>query len=129
MTLPPVHHWEGRLPGSSPGPGSPPGGNGKLRLWAGRKLYDAGVAVTHSAAVSGLAATDTIRLHPDEFGRLVAAAGASVRVTSARGSVTLPVFADRAVPPGVAWMPPGAAADLVDVAAPVTTVSVEVAGG
>jgi formylmethanofuran dehydrogenase subunit D len=97
-------------------------------LWSSRRLYDPGVAVTHSAAVSGLAATAAIRLHPDGFGRLGAAAGASVRVASARGSVTLPAFADKAVPAGVAWMSQGAAADLVDAAA-VTVVSVEVAAG
>jgi anaerobic selenocysteine-containing dehydrogenase len=87
------------------------------------------VAVTHSPAVSVLAAPGTVGLHPDELARLGVAAGASVRVTSPRGSVTLPASANRAVPVGVAWMPPGAAADLVDVAAPVTTVGVEVAGG
>ena len=123
MTPPAVHHWDGRAPGA----GVPPTGGAGLRLWSNGKLYDPGVAVTHSPAVSGLAAPATVRLHPDDLVRLGAAV--SVRVTSPRGSVTLPVFADRSVPPGVAWMPPGAAADLVDVAAAVTTVSVEVAGG
>jgi NADH-quinone oxidoreductase subunit G len=123
MTPPPVHHWDGGVAGA---PATP--GEAGLRLWSSRTLYDAGVAVTQSAAVSGLVAPPTVRLHPDELGRLGAAAGASVRVTSPRGSVTLPASADRAVPAGVVWMPPGAAADLID-AAVVTTVSVEVAAG
>jgi NADH-quinone oxidoreductase subunit G len=125
MTPPPVHHWDGHAPGAGV---RPPAGAG-FRLWSNGKLYDPGVAVTHSPAVSGLAAPAMVRLHPDDLGRLGVSAGASVRVTSPRGSVTVPVSADRAVPPGVAWMPPGAAADLVDVAAPVTSVSVEIAGG
>jgi NADH-quinone oxidoreductase subunit G len=82
--------------------------------------------MTRSPAVSGLAATPTVRLHPDELTRLGGAAGASVRITSSRGSVTLPVAADRAVPEGVAWMSCGAAGDLIDVAS-VMAVTVEVA--
>jgi hypothetical protein len=38
------------------------------------------------------------------------------------------VSADPAVPGGVAWLPAGAAADLIDAAAP-TTVRLETAGG
>jgi anaerobic selenocysteine-containing dehydrogenase len=56
------------------------------------------------------------------------APGAPVRVTSLRGSVTLPAVADRAVPPGIVWIAAGAAADLIDAGA-VTTVDVEVGVG
>jgi NADH-quinone oxidoreductase subunit G len=134
LTPPPVHRWDGHVPGASAGSGGgAPGGSAAagagFRLSSSGKLYSPGVAVTHSPAVSVLAAPGTVGLHPDELARLGVAAGASVRVTSPRGSVTLPASANRAVPVGVAWMPPGAAADLVDVAAPVTTVGVEVAGG
>jgi predicted molibdopterin-dependent oxidoreductase YjgC len=123
LTPPALHRWDGDV-NATGGPVVPDG----IRLWSGRKLYSAGVTVTHSAAVSGLAAEDNVRLHPDELGRLGVASGASVRVTSSRGSVTLPVAADKTIPAGVAWMPPGPAADLVD-AGTVTTVNLEAAGG
>jgi formylmethanofuran dehydrogenase subunit D len=123
LTPPGLHRWDTDV-NSTPVPAVPAG----VRLWSGRKLYSAGVTVTHSVAVSGLAAEDNVRLHPDELGRIGVASGASVRVTSARGSVTLPVSADKAIPPGVAWMPPGSAADLID-AGTVMTVNLEAAGG
>jgi anaerobic selenocysteine-containing dehydrogenase len=78
--------------------------------------------------MSEVAEPDVVRLHPDELGRIGATAGAPVRVTSPRGSVTLPVTGDKAIPPDVVWMAPGAAADLID-AAGVTTVTVEVGSG
>jgi len=62
MTPPAVHHWDGRAPGA----GVPPSGGAGLRLWSNGKLYHPGVAVTHSPAVSGLAAPATVRLHPDD---------------------------------------------------------------
>jgi NADH-quinone oxidoreductase subunit G len=124
LTPPPIHRWDG-LPASGSGDA---GDGGGLRLWSNRKLYDPGVAVIHSGAVSGLAAVAAVRLHPDEVGRLGLATGASVLVSSPRGSVTLPAVADKGIPAGVAWMPPGAAADLIDAAA-VTVVSLEPANG
>ncbi|HYH50209.1 MAG TPA: NADH-quinone oxidoreductase subunit NuoG [Acidimicrobiia bacterium] len=125
MTAPPLYRWDG----SGPSPASRAGGAGDgLRLWSGRKLYNPGVAVTHSEAVATLAAVDCVRLHPDEVGRLGISAGAPVRVTSSRGSVTLPAVADNAVPAGVAWMPPGPAAEVTSVGT-VTVVNVETAGG
>jgi NADH-quinone oxidoreductase subunit G len=123
LTPPPLHQWDGSAAAAA---GSPAAAG--VRLWSGRKLYSPGVAVTHSAAVSGLAAQANIRLNPEEIGRLGLTSGASVRVTSSRGSVTLPVAADKAIPAGVAWMPPGPAADLVE-AITVTTVTLEAAGG
>jgi NADH-quinone oxidoreductase subunit G len=131
MTPPPIHRWDGPPGGGRPAAQVAATGlltAGGFRLWAGHKLYDPGVTVTRSAAVSGLAAPAVVRLHPDELRRLGVGAGASVRVTSPRGSLTLPAVGDRAVPAGVAWIAAGAAADLVD-AADVTTVNVEVAGG
>jgi anaerobic selenocysteine-containing dehydrogenase len=86
------------------------------------------VAVTHSQAVAKLAAPDCVRLHPDELGRLGVATDGSVRVTSSRGSLTLPAIGDKAIPAGVAWMSTGPAAELIDVAA-VSVVNVEVADG
>jgi NADH-quinone oxidoreductase chain G len=126
LTPPPIHRWDGRPAGPSGTPDA--GGDRSLRLWSNRKLYEPGVAVTRSAAVSGLAAAADVRLHPDELGRLGLTAGNTVRVTSPRGAVSLPAGADKAIPAGVAWMPPGPAADLIDAAA-LTVVSVEVANG
>ncbi len=123
LTPPPLHRWPGDASDSAGGAGASPGPG--LRLWSSRQLYSPGVAVTHSAAVSKLVAQDVVRLHPDELGRLGAASGAPVTVTSPRGSVTLQAQADKGVPAGVAWMPPGAAAELID-AATATTVNVEV---
>ncbi|MDQ1488804.1 MAG: molybdopterin dinucleotide binding domain, partial [Actinomycetota bacterium] len=81
--------------------------------------------VTHSAAVSALAAVPTIRLHPDELNRLGLSAGGTARAASPRGSVTLVVASDTSVPPGVVSVPAGEAADLVDIATAVTEVGVE----
>jgi NADH-quinone oxidoreductase subunit G len=129
LTPPPVHRWDGS---TSAGSTVPAGGGlltgGGFRLWSSRRLYDPGVVVTHSAAVSALAVTPAVRLHPDELGRLGISAGDSVRLTSPRASVMLPALADRAVPAGVAVIPPGAAADLIDASA-VTVVSAEAAAG
>jgi formylmethanofuran dehydrogenase subunit D len=110
---PPVHRWDGTVP-AGPSDG---GGSGAARLWSNRKLYDPGVVVTHSAAVSGLAAPDTVRLHPDELRRLGVATGDPVEVTTGRGTVNVPATADRAVPVGVVWLPPGMASVLVDAGA------------
>jgi formylmethanofuran dehydrogenase subunit D len=129
LEAPSVYQWDGVDPsgGGADGGGSADGG--RLRLWAGRKLYAPGVAVTHSAAVSALAAVPTIRLHPDELNRLGLSAGGTARAASPRGSVTLVVASDTSVPPGVAWVPAGEAADLVDIATAVTSVNVEPANG
>ncbi|MGH9008622.1 MAG: molybdopterin oxidoreductase family protein, partial [Acidimicrobiia bacterium] len=123
LTPPPVHRWEG----SAPAAGDGASGSG-LRLWAARKLYSPGVAVTHSEAVSALAAPAVARLHPDELSRLGMDSGAPVRVTSPRGAVTLPASADKGVPLGNVWLPAAEAADLIDVAK-ATFVNVEVGVG
>ena len=126
MSPPPLHRWDGTAPVPAPVPasGSAPG----LRLWSGRKLYSPGVAVTHSDAVAKLAAPDCVRLHPDELARLGIAPDAPARVTSPRGSVTLPAIGDKAIPAGVVWMSAGPAADLADAAA-ATAVTVEPGNG
>jgi NADH-quinone oxidoreductase subunit G len=128
LTPPGVHRWDGSAVPATDGALGDGASGSKLRLWASRKLYSPGVAVTHSEAVASLAASDVVRLHPDELDRLGMASGAPVRVTSPRGAVTLPSSADEGVPPGMAWMPAGAAADLVD-AARETFVDVEVGVG
>jgi NADH-quinone oxidoreductase subunit G len=126
MSPPSLHRWDGTVPAPTPVPasGSAPG----LRLWAARLLYSPGVAVTHSDAVAKLAARDCVRLHPDELARLGITPDAPARVTSPRGSVTLPAIGDKTIPAGVVWMPAGTAGDLVDAAA-TTVVTVEPGNG
>ena len=117
LTPPPLHRWAGAAPGAS---ASAAGGflaGGGFRLWSSAKLYDPGVTVTHSAAVSGLAAPDTARLHPDELRRLGVAAGDPVLVSNGRADVNLPSSTDPAVPVGVVWLPPRMTCVLVDAAA------------
>jgi NADH-quinone oxidoreductase subunit G len=128
VTPPPVHRWEGNAVPATDGASGDGAADAGLRLWAGRKLYSPGVAVTHSEAVSALAATAVARLHPDELSRLGMASGAPVRVTSPRGAVTLPANADKGIPSGAVWMPVAAAADLID-ATKATFVTVEVGTG
>jgi len=99
---PAVHQWDGRPAIAEPPP--PTEGEG-LRLVAGRVLYDAGVAVTRSPSIAGLARPATVAVHPAEAVRLGLAAGAAVRVTSPRGSITLPLRTDSALPRGVASLP------------------------
>ena len=53
-----------------------------------------------------------------------------MRVTSARGTITVPVLADAATAPGTAFMPfaqrgPVGPNDLIDITAPVTELRVE----
>jgi NADH-quinone oxidoreductase subunit G len=128
LTPPPVHRWDGSAgPAADAAAGDGAGGSG-LRLWAARKLYSPGVAVTHSEAVSGLAAPAVARLHPDELNRLGLASGAPVRVTSPRGAAMLTAGADTGIPPGTVWLPAPEAADLIDVAT-ATYVNVEVGAG
>jgi NADH-quinone oxidoreductase subunit G len=128
LTPPPVHRWEGTAAPATPGASGDGGAGAGLRLWVGRKLYSPGVIVTHSEAVSNLAAAPVVGLHPDELTRLGIAAGAPVRVTSPRGVVTLPAGADKGIPPGTVWMPVTAAVDLIDVTT-ATFVTVEAGTG
>ena len=66
-----------------------------------------------------------------DLGRIgVSAEGDDVRVTTPRGTVTLPVLADSATAPGTAFIPFAqggdvASNDIVDISAPVTELRVE----
>jgi anaerobic selenocysteine-containing dehydrogenase len=70
-----------------------------------------------------------VRVHPSVLAGLGVAHGESVRVTSAKGMLTLPAIADGAIPPGTAVLPwnlPGArAADLIDSSLTATDVRVD----
>jgi anaerobic selenocysteine-containing dehydrogenase len=100
-----------------------------LRLVASHKLYDDGTFVRHSPSLSPLAPGEAVRVNPADLERLGVTAGDSVRVTSSRMALTLPVEADPGVPRGVAALafgqPGPGAADLIDASSPVTDVRLE----
>ena len=81
--------------------------------------------------VAALAPGAALVVHPNDLARVgVQAEGEQVRVTSSRGTVTLPVRADAATAPGtafVAFAQGGAvgASDLIDIEAAVTELRVE----
>ena len=99
-----------------------------LRLVVTRKLYDGGTANQHAPSLGGLAAGPVLRLHPHDFDRVGVSAGAKVTVTSAAGSVQLPIQPDDGVPRGsasVRFNQPGADVNaLLDVTARVIDVRV-----
>jgi len=129
---PAVHRWDGGQAATAPPPAPSGTESGGLRLVSGRVLYDAGVAVTRSPSIAGLARPGTVAVHPSEAERRGLTAGAAVRVTSAKGSVTLALRTDPALPPGVAsvpFNPPGpGAGDLIE-AGSVTEVRLETSHG
>jgi formylmethanofuran dehydrogenase subunit D len=96
-----------------------------------RTLYDTGSTASSSAAIADLVGTVALVVHPSDLARLgVANEGDEVLVTSAHTTVTLRVRTDTAVAPGTGFIPFAqqgdvAAADLIDLSAPVTDVRVE----
>jgi formylmethanofuran dehydrogenase subunit D len=102
-----------------------------LRLVAARTLYDAGRIVASSSSLAALAPDAALVVHPSDLGRIGASReGDAVRVTSGRGTITLPVVGDAATAPGTAFMTvapegPIGPSDLVDVNSPVTELRVE----
>jgi anaerobic selenocysteine-containing dehydrogenase len=100
-----------------------------LRLVTGRTLYDGGITVAASASLDALVPERVLLLHAQDRDRIGVEDGAEVRVTSARGSVTIPLRADPGVASGTAYLPfnlgEGGVADLVDASAPVTDLRVE----
>ena len=76
-----------------------------FRLVVSRKLYDNAVGTSRSPSLSALAPGAAAHVHPLDFDQTGVAAGADVRVVSARGSVVLPLVANPAVPRGTVWAP------------------------
>ena len=101
-----------------------------MRLVSGRSMYDLATSVRHSPHLAPLAAPDAhVRVNPSELDRLGVPSGAPVRISSARGAITLAAVADPGLPRGSASVVfnlagPGAA-DLIDATAAVTEVRVE----
>jgi predicted molibdopterin-dependent oxidoreductase YjgC len=100
-----------------------------LRLVTGRTLYDGGRTVVSSPPLAGLVPEIALLVNATDLARIGVAEGTTVKVTSARASLTFPVRVDPWLARGVARLAfaPGApgAADLIDVSAPITDVRVE----
>jgi predicted molibdopterin-dependent oxidoreductase YjgC len=102
-----------------------------LRLVAARTLYDAGSIVASSPSLAPLATGVALVVHPSDLERIgVGAEGDDVRVTSGRGTITVPVLADSATAPGTGFMAFAQRGDvgpndIVDIASSVTELRVE----
>ena len=102
-----------------------------LRLVAARTLYDAGRTAASGTSLAALAPGVALVVHPSDLSRIgVTAEGDEVRVTSPRGTVTVPVRTDAATAPGTAFMAvaqPGDVGpnDLITVTDAVTDLRVE----
>jgi predicted molibdopterin-dependent oxidoreductase YjgC len=121
-----LHVWHGDAP---PAAVVPVDGYA-LRLVAARTLYGSDRAVLESPALATFAPTEPVLLvHRVDRDRIGVADGDRVRVTSARGTVELPLTADRATQQGTAFLAvnragPGAS-ELIDPNEPVTDLRVE----
>jgi NADH-quinone oxidoreductase subunit G len=80
----------------------PPLDGYSLRLVSGRKLYDTGVLVESSQALSAFAGRLVMRAHPQDLARIGVESGSPVRVRSARAAILVEAAADDAVPRGAA---------------------------
>ncbi len=122
---PELHRFSGTLPT----PDAPGRDAYALRLVTGRTLYDGGITVAASASLSALPRERVLLVHPQDRDRIGVEDGAEVKVTTARGSLQLPVRADAAIEAGTAFLafnlPGGGVGDLVDLGAAVTDLRVE----
>jgi NADH-quinone oxidoreductase subunit G len=106
-----------------------------LRLVSARRLYDAGTMNVRSPSLAKLATGAVLRAHPADLSRQSFSSGERVKVVGRDSgrSLQLELLADPTVPRGVAALtfnqPGGAAAELIDVAAPVTDVRLDRLGG
>ena len=104
-----------------------------LRLIVTRRLYDRAVGTTRSPALAGLAPGTRLRVNRYDFDRLGVQEGASVRVSSSRGSLSVEIAVDDGVPRGSAALevnqPPVRATELIDATQRVTDVRVTAGGG
>jgi NADH-quinone oxidoreductase subunit G len=114
------------------GGAAPPALNGyQLRLQVTRKLYDDGVALRTSDHLAKLAPGAVLHLNDTDANRLGATNGTHLKVSNAKGTLTVPAAVDSGVPKGVARLAfnqPGiSAGTLIDATALVTDVTVETA--
>ena len=124
---PELHVWDRSVEAPVP---TPPDAY-SLRLVAARTLYDAGRMVSSCRSLAPLASEGALVVHPSDLSRIgVTGEGDDVRVTTPRGTITLPVVADAATAPGTAFMAfaQGGAVgpnDVVDISTSVTELRVE----
>jgi NADH-quinone oxidoreductase subunit G len=122
----PLHVWHG----SAPAAAVVPVDGYALRLVAARTLYGTDRAVLESPALAAFAPTEPVLLvHRVDRDRIGVSDGDRVRITSARGTVELPLAADGSTPQGTAFLAvnrqgPGAS-ELIDPNEPVTDLRVE----
>jgi NADH-quinone oxidoreductase subunit G len=119
-------------PAGEPGP-APKLDAYKLRVVAGRKLYDNGVMVTMAPSLASLAAPPVLRVHPSDLDRLGVTTGGNLRVRSARLTIeSIEVVADPFQPRGTAGVPfnvPGIdTGALLSADAPVAEIAIETTG-
>ncbi len=100
-----------------------------FRLVVSRKLYDQAIGTSTSPSLSPLAPGGAVFVHSLDVARVGSAIGASVKVSTPKATIVLPLAADDSVQRGTAWIPfnqsganPG---DLIDAAAIVTDVRIE----
>jgi NADH-quinone oxidoreductase subunit G len=100
-----------------------------LRLASGRTLYDEATLVQRAPTIAKLARPATVRLNPHDFDRLGIDEGTPVKISSARGSITVGATPDAGVPRASAVVPfnapGGGGGDLISDGAAVTDVRVE----
>jgi NADH-quinone oxidoreductase subunit G len=106
-----------------------PAHNYDYRLVVSRKLYDRAVLTAMSPSLARLAPGAGAHVHPLDLDQIGEPAGTEVKLTSASGSVVLPLVADESVQRGTIWAPFNQAGvditDIVDSTSPVTDVRVE----
>jgi NADH-quinone oxidoreductase subunit G len=116
---------------STAGTVAPPQNGYQLRLVVTRKLYDDGVALRTSPHLAKLADGAILRLSTTDASRLGVSTGTQLKVSNAKGSLTVPAIAHDGVPKGVAQLAfnqPGISAGvLIDANALITDVTVETA--
>ena len=75
-----------------------------MRLTTGRRLDSFNTGVQSGAYASPLRRPETLDMAPEDMAALGLAEGELVRVSSRRGSITVPVHLDRSLRPGLAFM-------------------------
>jgi anaerobic selenocysteine-containing dehydrogenase len=122
---PALHEWDRTVVSADP----PGRDKYALRLVSQRLLYDGGRVVTCTPALKPLRNEPVLLVHPHDLADIGVDEGAVVRVTSSRGTVTVPVETHPTVPAGTARLPFTAdgrgAGELIDTAAMVTDLRVE----
>jgi NADH-quinone oxidoreductase subunit G len=117
--------WDGRAPEVV----VPPRDAYALRLVVGRRLYDNGRMVSEAAVLTSARRPFPLRINPHAASLLGLEAGAPVRLTSTRGSITVTVAPDAGVPEGIGQLEFSAdglgAAELIDADATITDARVE----